>query len=175
MSKVFRPSTREASILSKIESSKEHARRLALQGIKDCLEPLSNAISMKLVEEKLVETKSKNSLEEQLSLCLEKLSREEDFDIDFATAPIRNIVPNPHVVSLYVTAFVLENLINHKDVVDIYGSDEEIYLCINLQVKKYLPLNASDIQPPVGQRPFRRPRALHSVPFSESCHSFRFG
>jgi hypothetical protein len=24
-------------------------------------------------------------------------------------------------------------------VVDIYGSDEEIYLCINLPVKKYLP------------------------------------
>ena len=139
MSKVFRPSTRESSILSKIESSKEHVRRLALQGIKDCLEPLSNAISMKLVEEKLVETKSKNSLQQQISLCLEKLSRAEDFDIDFATAPIPNIVPNPHVVSLYVTAFVLENLINHKDVVDIYGSDEEIYLCINLQVKKYLP------------------------------------
>ena len=91
MSKVFRPSTRESSILSKIESSKEHARRLALQGIKDCLEPLSNAISMKLVEEKLVETKSKNSLEEQLSLCLEKLSREEDFDIDFATAMITSV------------------------------------------------------------------------------------
>jgi hypothetical protein len=139
MSKVFRPSTRESSILSKIESSKEHARRLALQGIKDCLEPLSNAIAMKLVEEKLVETNSKNSLEEQVSLCLDKLSRAEDFDIDFATAPIRNIVPNPHVVSLYVTAFVLESLINHKDVVDIYGTDEEIYLCINLQVKKYLP------------------------------------
>jgi len=175
MSKVFRPSTRESSILSKIESSKEHARRLALQGIKDCLEPLSNAIAMKLVEEKLVETKSKNSLEEQISLCLEKLSRAEDFDIDFATAPIRNIVPNPHVVSLYVTAFVLENLINHKDVVDIYGSDEEIYLCINLPVKKYLPRNASDIQSPLGQRSFRRPGALHSVPFSEPSHSFRFG
>jgi hypothetical protein len=139
MTKVFRPSTREASILSKIESSKEHARRLALQGIKECQEPLANAIAMKLVEEKLVETTSKNSLEEQIALCLDKLSRAEDFDIDYATSPFRNIVPNPHVVSIYVMAFVLENLINHKDVVDIYGSDEEIYLCINQQVKKYLP------------------------------------
>lgn len=139
MAKVFRPSTRESSILSKIESSKEHARRVALQGIKECLEPLSNAIAMKLVDDKLVETTSKNSLEQQISLCLEKLSRAEDFDIDYAIAPLRNLVPNPHVVSIFVTAFVLEKLINHKDVVDIYGSDEEIYLCINRQVKKYLP------------------------------------
>ena len=139
MGKVFRPSTRESSILSKIESSKEHVRRMALQGIGECLEPLSNSISMKLVENRLVETTSKNALEEQIRLCLDKLSRSEDFDIDYTTAPIRNLVPNPHVVSLYVTAFVLEKLLNHKDVVDIYGSDEEIYFCINRQVKKYLP------------------------------------
>jgi len=48
-------------------------------------------------------------------------------------------VPQPHVVSIYVTAFVVEKLINHKDIVDIYGSDEEIYLNINQQVKKFLP------------------------------------
>ena len=139
MGKVFRPSTRESSILSKIESSKEHARRMAIQGINDCRDPLSNSIAMKLVESKLVETTSKNSLEEQLGLCLDKLSRSEDFDIDYTVSPIRNLVPNPHVVSLYVTAFVLEKLLNHKDIVDIYGSDEEIYYCINGQVKKYLP------------------------------------
>jgi hypothetical protein len=139
MGKVFRPSTRESSILSKIESSKEHARRVAINGIKDRLEPLSNAIAMKLVENKLVETTSKNTLEEQIGLCLDKLSRAEDFDIDFSIAPIRNLIPNPHVVSLYVTAFVLEKLLNHKDIVDVYGSDEEIYFCINHQVKKYLP------------------------------------
>ena len=139
MAKVFRPSTREASILSKIESSKEHARRIALQGIRDCQEQLANSIAMKLVEDNLVETTSKNILEEQISRCLEKLARADDFDIDYAVAPFRGLMPNPHVVSIYVMAFVLEKLINHKDIVDIYGSDEEIYLCINRQVKKYLP------------------------------------
>ena len=139
MAKVFRPSTRESSILSKIESSKEHARRIALQGIRDCQEPLANSIAMKLVEDNLVETTSKNSLEEQINRCLEKLSRADDFEIDYAVAPFRSLVPNPHVVSIFVMAFVLEKLINHKDIVDIYGSDEEIYFCINRQVKKFLP------------------------------------
>jgi len=139
MAKVFRTSTREASILSKIESSKEYARRKAISSVRDSIEPLSNAIAMKLVESNLVETTNKNVLEEQIAKCLEKLGRSEDFDIDYKIAPFRNIVPHPHVVSLYVTAFVIETLINHKVVVDIYGSDEEIYSCIHKQVVKSLP------------------------------------
>ena len=139
MAKVFRPSTRESSILSKIESSKEYARRRALSGIRDSVDLLANGISMKLVENELVETTSKNILEEQIKGCLETLSHAEDFDVDYQIAPFRQLVPQPHVVSLYVTAFVIEKLINHKTVVDIYGSDDEIYNCINKQVAKYLP------------------------------------
>lgn len=139
MPKVFRPSTRESSIISKIESSKEYARRKKITSVKDSIEPLSNAIAMKLIETNLVETTNKNVLEEQIAKCLERLSHAEDFDIDYQNAPFRNIVPQPHVVSLYLTAFVIETLINHKVVVDIYGSDEEIYHCINKQVTKFLP------------------------------------
>ena len=139
MGKVFRPSTREASILSKIESSKEHARRVAIAAIQDHSEALANAIAMKLEDSDLVETTNKNSLEEQIKGCLEKLGHADDFDIDYQVSPIRNLVPQPHVVSLYLTAFVIEKLIKHKDVVDIYGSDEDIYLNIHQQVKKYLP------------------------------------
>ncbi|MFC1489357.1 hypothetical protein ACFL6B_05880 [Thermodesulfobacteriota bacterium] len=138
MAKIFRPSTREASILSKIESSKEYARKKAIQGVKECAEPLSNAIAMKLVESNLVETTNKNVIEEQIKGCFDKLSRADEFEIDYQNAPFRQIVPNPHVVSLYVTAFVIETLINHKVVVDIFGSDEEIYLCINRQISKFL-------------------------------------
>ena len=139
MAKIFRPSTREASIISKIESSKEYARRKAIDSTRDCTEPLANAIAMKLIENHLVETTNKNALEEQIMHCLEKLSRAEDFDIDYQNAPFRHIVPQPHVVSLYITAFVIETLINHKIVVDIFGSDAEIYHCINQQISKFLP------------------------------------
>ena len=138
MAKIFRPSTREASILSKIESSKEYARRKAIEGVRDHGERLSNAISMKLIERNLVETTSKNILEEQILKCLEKLTRSDDFDVDYQNAPFRTLVSQPHVVSLYVTSFVIETLIDHRVVVDIFGSDEEIYFCINEQVLKFL-------------------------------------
>ena len=140
MAKLFRPSSRESTILSKIESSKEYVRRLAISKVRDCSEPLANAISSKLIEKSLVETTNQNSFEEQIKIGLDKMTRMDDFDIDYQVAPIRNIVPQPQIVSLYVTSYVIEKLINHKDVVDIYGSDEEIYFTINQQVKKFLPL-----------------------------------
>ena len=138
MAKIFRPSSRESRILSKIESSKEYARKKTIDSIKDAIEPLANAIAMKLVENNLVETTNKNVLEEQILKCLEKLSRADEFEIDYQNAPFRHIVPQPNVASLYITAFVIEKLINHRVVVDIFGSDEEIYFCINRQVLKFL-------------------------------------
>lgn len=139
MSKRFRPSNQgESKLISKIESSKEYERRRAINLAGDRLDPLSNSISMKLVENDLVETTNKNTLQEQIAFCLEKLIHADDFDIDYQIAPFRHIVANPHVVSLYVTAFVIEQLIKHKDIVDIYGSDEEIYTCIHNQVTRHL-------------------------------------
>ncbi|SHI53975.1 hypothetical protein SAMN02745216_00107 [Desulfatibacillum alkenivorans DSM 16219] len=138
MGKVFRPSNRESKILSKIESSKEYARRRAIQKIPDVLDALSNALAQKLVETGLLETTSKNGVEAAISKRLEKLTREDDFDVDFKVAPFRKLVAQPHVVSLYMTAFVVEDLINHKDVVDIFGDDLDIYKCVHKQIIKHL-------------------------------------
>jgi hypothetical protein len=139
MGKVFRPSSRESTILSKIESNKEHLRRLAISRVRDCSEPLANTIAMKHVEKNLIETTNKSTLDEQINKCLEKMNRLDDFDIDYQIAPLRHLVSQPHIVSLYVTSFVIEQLIKHKDVVDIFGSDEDIYFTIHEQVKKFLP------------------------------------
>lgn len=138
MAKVFRPKTREARILSQIESSRERERHHSIVKVKECIGPLSNSIAMKLIENNLVETVSKTSLEDQITKCLESLVTADDFDVDYKVAPFRNISNNPNIVSMYLTAFVIETLINHKDVVDIFGSDEEIYSCINNQVQKQI-------------------------------------
>jgi len=49
-------------------------------------------------------------------------------------APFRTLISNPNIASLYLTAFVVEKLLNHKDVVDVYGSDEDIYFCIQKEL-----------------------------------------
>ncbi|MBU2488831.1 MAG: hypothetical protein KKA60_05535 [Proteobacteria bacterium] len=139
MGKVFRPSNRESRILNRIESSKEHARRQAIQQIPECMDPLANAMASKLVENGIVETTSQNKLEEDLRVCLDNLTRADEFDIEYKTTPFRRVVPNPHTVSLYLTAYVIEKLIDHKHVVDIYGDDATVYAAIHQQVKRFLP------------------------------------
>jgi hypothetical protein len=138
MGKVFRQSNRESRLLSRIESSKERARQLAIDQIKNVLEPLSNALAMKLIENKLIVTTSKDHIQEQIAAALQKMSREDEFEIDYQTAPFRNLVPRPSIVSLYLTSFVVEQLINHRSVEDIYGSDKQIYDCINREVARFI-------------------------------------
>ncbi|MCP3925362.1 MAG: hypothetical protein GY714_22540 [Desulfobacterales bacterium] len=139
MSKVFRPNNKESLILSKIESSIERERRLSIKTVKTKSDEIANKIAMKLVENDLVETTSKNSLQEQIKIKCEELSKLDDFDIDYQCAPFRKLVNNPNIVGLFITAFVIETLINHPDTIDIYGSDEEIYRCITGEILKYIP------------------------------------
>jgi hypothetical protein len=139
MAKIFRPNNKESLLLSKIESSKERDRRLSINMVREHADALGNAIAMKLVENNIIETRSKNSLEELITAKLNELGQADDFDIDYQVAPYRNLVPNPNLVSMYITAFILEKVIDHKDTVDVYGSDDEIYHCINKQTMKFMP------------------------------------
>ncbi len=134
MAKIFYTGNREAKLLSKIESSKERERIRTISTIRDNLDSFSNKISMKLIETGLIETVSKSSVENQIARCLDNLCKADDFDIDYAVAPLRTLISNPNIASLYLTVFIVEKLINHKDVIDVYGSDEDIYFCINKEL-----------------------------------------
>jgi len=134
MAKIFYTGNREAKLLSKIESSKARERFKTLTAIRDNIDAFSNKVSMKLIETGLIETVSKSSIENQIVRCLDNLCKAEDFDIDYMVAPFRTIVSNPNIASLYLTAFIVEKLINHKDVIDVYGSDEDIYYCIQKEL-----------------------------------------
>ena len=138
MAKIFYTGNREAKLLSKIESSKERERIRTISTIRDNVDSFSNKVSMKLIEEGLIETVSKSSIENQIARCLDSLCKAEDFDIDYMVAPFRTLISNPNIASLYLTAFIVEKLINHKDVVDIYGSDEDIYFSINKELVKFV-------------------------------------
>jgi hypothetical protein len=136
MAKIFYTGNKEEKLLSKIESSKERERLRTITTIRDNIETFSNKVSMKLIETGIIETVSKSSVEKQIIRCLDKLCTAEDFDIDYTVAPFRTIVSNPNIASLYLTSFIVEKLIDHKDVIDIYGSDEDVYYGINKELMK---------------------------------------
>lgn len=140
MTREYRPNARESAVISKLDQAKESRRINALQLLRTHQNDLSAIIAIKLIEERLVETTSKEGLEEQIHLCLESLLTAEEFEVQYQTAGLRTLVPRPHFVSLYLTAFIVEQLINHKCIMDIFGTDEDIYHCVNKQVLKVIPM-----------------------------------
>lgn len=138
MAKIFYNGNREAKLLSKIESSKERERIKTITIIRDNIDSFSSKVSMKLIESGLIETVSKSSIENQIARCLDTLCKAEDFDVDYTVAPFRTLISNPNIASLYLTAFIVEKLLDHKDVVDVYGSDEDIYFCIQKQLSAFM-------------------------------------
>ncbi len=137
----FRPDGREAAIISKLDHAKEAQKNRALRLLKRHLDDLSDRITTRLIEVKAIETTSKVELERQINICLQTLLASEDFDIQYLVAPFRNVVPRPHFISLYITAWIIEKLVQHKCVIDIYGTDEEIYHYVNSEVSKLIPMD----------------------------------
>lgn len=134
----FHTNYREETLISRLESSRQSAWGKQLYQLGDCADQLAQKLAMKLVENKLIETTNIRDVEEQLAGALGELLQAEDFDIQYAIAPVRNLVARPNRISLYVTAFVIERIINHKSVVDVYGTDEEIYNVVNAEVNKLI-------------------------------------
>jgi hypothetical protein len=135
-----RPNARESAVISRLDHEKESQRFIAMNLLRQNLDSLSDKIATKLIEERLVDTTSKDDLENQINFALQTLLTAEDFDIQYHIANVRTLVPRPHFISLYVTAYVIEKLIDHRCIVEIYGTDEDIYHCVNRQVSKLIPL-----------------------------------
>ncbi|HKK89790.1 MAG TPA: hypothetical protein VJ936_00165 [Desulfobacteraceae bacterium] len=138
MGKTFHVGNRESKLLSKIESSREKEKRETISAVKEQIDTYSSRLAMKLIENGLIETVSKNSIQEQIKKNLETLCKAEDFEIDYQIAPYRTLVSSPNIVSLYITAFIIEKLVDHRDVVDIFGGDDDIYFCIQKETTRLL-------------------------------------
>ena len=138
MAKHYYTNVREENVISRLDTGKEQQRVRALNMLRDCEEELANQIAMKLIEAGLVETTNKRELERQITATLNKLVYADDFDVQYQLSPYRTLVARPNFIALYVTSFIIEKLINHKTIVDIYGTDEDIYNAVNTLVQKFI-------------------------------------
>lgn len=139
MGREYRPNVRETAVISKLDHAKENQRLNAMNQLRENIDALSDRLAMKLIEERLIETTSLAELEGQIHICLQRLLSAEEYDVQFQTANLRTLVPRPNFISLYLTAFIVEQLIDHKAVVEMYGTDEDIYRCVDRQVSRQIP------------------------------------
>ena len=95
------------------------------------LTEIHNRLSQTLLMENIIETDNSAAISESLLKGLKKAMRSSEFDFKFFIAPIRDLVPRPNPYALYMTQYIMEVLINDPNVIEIYGTDQEIYGIVN--------------------------------------------
>jgi hypothetical protein len=95
------------------------------------LSEIHNKLSQTLLLKKVIETENPQAISDLIMQGLTKAYKTSEFDFKYFIAPIRNIVARPNPYALYFTQYILEVIINDPNVIEIYGTDLEIYQLID--------------------------------------------
>jgi hypothetical protein len=95
------------------------------------LPEIHNSLSQTLLMRKIIETDNPAAVSDVIMKGLKKALKSSEFDFKYFIAPIRNLVPHPNPYSLYMTQYIMEVLIDDPNVIEIYGTDDEIYQVVN--------------------------------------------
>jgi len=100
---------------------------------------LAISLVQRLLDLHIIETNAIHVIQEVMEKQLQRMSDLEEFDMQFKIAPIRNLTQDPNVISLYLTQFIIEDLINHANIQDVFGDDMEIYRAVDSVLGKIRP------------------------------------
>ncbi len=114
-----------------IDRKREQERRKMFHQAKDNAEALSAKLVQRLLDKEIIETHSVQGIRECFEEQLKRLGFLEDFELQMKIAPVRTLAQDPNVVSLYITQYIVEDLINHPDIQDVFGDDLDIYLAVD--------------------------------------------
>jgi hypothetical protein len=114
-----------------IDRKREQERRKMFRQAKDHAEPLAAKLVQRLIDRDIIEVTSVTNIRSAVEEHLAKLGYLEDFELQMKIAPVRTLVQDPNVVSLYFTQYIVEDLINHPDMQDVFGDDLDVYRAVD--------------------------------------------
>ena len=95
------------------------------------LNEIHSGLTQELLMQEIVETDNTGAFSDLILKGLKKLLRTSEFDYKYYIAPIRGLVPRPNPISLYMTQYILEDILNDPCVIDVFGTDVDIYKAVN--------------------------------------------
>ena len=122
-----------------IDRKREQERKRMFSLARDHAEPLATKLCQRLLDKSLIETTSVESIRTALVNQFKSMHLVEEFDLQMKLAPVRTLVQDPNIVTLYLTQYIIEDLINHPDIQDVFGEDIEIYRAIDSVTKVLRP------------------------------------
>jgi len=110
-----------------------------LQTLYKNADEIATRLVQKLLDKHIIETTAEGEIREVFRKLFEKLPDMDEFDVQFKIAPIRQLAVNPNFISLYLTQYITEDLINHGKIQDIFGDDQEIYQVVDSIISAVRP------------------------------------
>ncbi|MBE9520139.1 MAG: hypothetical protein IME97_03350 [Proteobacteria bacterium] len=140
MARVFNNNAATDKTIRAIDRKREQERRFMLSLAFKNAEELSTRLVQRLIDQHIIETTSDQTMREVFTDQLRSLSNMEDFDIQFKISPLRKLATDPNFISLFLTQFIIEDLVDHPKVQDIFGDDLDIYRAVDSIMRKIRPV-----------------------------------
>ena len=118
-------------ILNRLERKEKQEAFQRDRFFKFKLPQIHSNLSQTLLMEKIIETDNSTAVSDLLLKGLKRALRTNEFEFKYFIAPIRSVVPRPNPISLYMTQYILEVMIQDPAVIEVYGTDLEIYKVVN--------------------------------------------
>ncbi len=122
-----------------IDRKRERERRFILKKAKENAEEFATRLTQRLTDREIIEVNSLQTIREVFAKQLQQLASMDEFDIQMKVAPNRTLIPDPNIVSLYITQYIIEDLINNPAVEDIFGEDIDVYRAVDSIFKVLRP------------------------------------
>lgn len=139
MARHINPSNSTNKTIDAIDRKRERERQFMLKKSRELAPELAISLVQRLLDLHIIETNSVHAIQEVMEKQLQQMSDLEEFDMQFKIAPIRNLTQDPNVISLYLTQFIIEDLINHTNIQDVFGDDMDIYRAVDSVLGKIRP------------------------------------
>lgn len=122
-----------------IDRKRENERRKMFHYAQEHAELFAKKLVQRLIDREIIETDSVESLQEAFTKQMKRMGSLDEFDLQMKLAPVRTLVQDPNIVTLYLTQYVIEDLIDHPSIMDIFGEDLDIYRAIDSIMKVLRP------------------------------------
>jgi hypothetical protein len=136
MARHINPSRSTNKAIDALDRKRERERRFLLNKAKENAEELAIVLVQRLVDDHIIETNDVHAIQQGVERQLREPADMEEFEIRLKIADIRTLVPNPNILSLYLTAYIIEDLINHPKIQDIFGDDLDVYKTVDKVLSK---------------------------------------
>ncbi len=139
MARHINPSNSTNRTIDAIYRKRELERHYMLKKSRELAGELAVSLVQRLLDRHIIETNSVSAIQEIMENQLKQVSEMEEFEVQYKIAPLRNLVPDPNVISLFLAQYIIEDLIDHPHIQDVFGDDLEIYQAVDSVLNKIRP------------------------------------